>query len=244
MIEQNLQAVSDRIQQACLAFERTDTPVKLLAVSKTFGADSIRAALAWGQHDFGENYVQEALDKIEVLQDVKPQLQWHFIGALQSNKTRQVAQVFDWVHSVDRASIAQRLNDQRPPDALPLNVLIQVNTSAEATKIGVPDSEVVPLALQIQSLPRLRLRGLMALPAPTEDPIGQQQAHQHLRQVFDALRAQALDEQWPCAADIDTLSMGMSADLEAAIASGSNLVRVGTAIFGKRHMPANTANAA
>lgn len=237
MIEQNLQAVSDRIQQASSLVGRPRGAIRLLAVSKTFGPDCVRAALAWGQHDFGENYVQEALDKMAALQDVRAQLVWHFIGGLQSNKTRQVAEHFDWVHSVDREQIAKRLNDQRPDHLPALNVLIQVNTSDEATKNGVAQADILSLAQAIRGLPRLKLRGLMALPAPSPSPDAQQQAHRQLRVLFDRLRADALAQHWPQTQDLDTLSMGMSADLETAIAEGSTLVRVGTAIFGSRPRP-------
>ena len=234
MIEQNLQAVSNRIQQACSTFGRSGEDVRMLAVSKTFGPGSVRAALAWGQHEFGENYVQEALDKITALSDVREQLVWHFIGGLQSNKTRAVAEHFDWVHSVDREAIARRLNDQRPAHLPALNVLIQVNTSEEATKNGVAETAIGPLAQALVLMPRLRLRGLMALPAPAPSPEAQQRAHQKLRLLFDQLRDQAAAQAWPDSHVLDTLSMGMSADLEAAIAEGSTLVRVGTAIFGSR----------
>jgi pyridoxal phosphate enzyme (YggS family) len=226
MIEQNLQTVSNRIEQACSAFHRPAGSVSLLAVTKTFGAQAVREALACGQHAFGENYVQEALAKIEALSDVRAQLQWHLIGPLQSNKTRVVAEHFDWVQTVDRLKIAQRLSEQRPEALAPLNVLIQVNTSGEASKSGADPAEVVDLAHAVAALPRLRLRGLMALPAPTPDEAAQQRAHHGLKTLFDQLLADGLA--------IDTLSMGMSADLEAAIAQGATMVRVGTAIFGTR----------
>lgn len=234
MIEQNLQTVSSRIQQACSGVGRNPDSVRLLAVSKTFGADAVRVALPWGQRDFGENYVQEALDKMAALTDVRTQLVWHFIGGLQSNKTRAVAEHFDWVHSLDRAQIATRLNDQRPATLPPLQVLIQVNTSQEDTKNGVAAEDIAALAAHIHALPRLQLRGLMALPAPTPDAQAQHAAHRHLHACFVALQGQAAAMGWPDAACIDTLSMGMSGDLEAAIAEGSTLVRVGTAIFGGR----------
>jgi len=234
MIDANLQSVRQRIRVTCEKNMRDVDAVRLLAVTKTFGPACVREALTLGLHDYGENYVQEGLDKIKALQDVRSSLCWHFIGALQSNKTRSVAEHFDWVHSIDRTSIAQRLNDQRPDDLPPLQVLIQVNTSQEGSKNGAPESDVIALAQAITALPRLNLRGLMALPAPTNDLAAQQQAHRQLKVLFDALRAQAHAERWVQADRIDTLSMGMSADLEAAIAEGSTLVRVGTAIFGHR----------
>jgi pyridoxal phosphate enzyme (YggS family) len=226
MISLQRQQVSNRIQQACLAHGRPQDSVTLLAVTKTFGADAVREAFEAGQRQFGENYVQEAIDKIAALGDVREQLQWHLIGPLQSNKTRVVAEHFDWVQTVDRVKIAQRLNDQRPDDLPPLNVLIQVNTSGEGSKSGAQPQDVPELARAVATLPRLRLRGLMALPAPESDPQAQQGAHHALKALFDQLNAQGLA--------LDTLSMGMSADLEAAIAEGATMVRVGTAIFGKR----------
>ncbi len=231
MIEHALQQVNKRIQQACLTNHRPTDAVTLLAVSKTFGSDDVRAALDCGQHRFGENYVQEALDKIQALGDVRAQLEWHLIGPLQSNKTRPVAEQFDWVQSVDRLKIAQRLSEQRPEHLPPLNVLLQVNTSGEDSKSGVAPAEVAALARAVSALPRLRLRGLMALPAPTPDEASQLAAHRGLKALFDNLVATGLP--------LDTLSMGMSADLEAAIAEGATLVRVGTAIFGGRPKPAD-----
>ncbi|HEX5371518.1 MAG TPA: YggS family pyridoxal phosphate-dependent enzyme [Aquabacterium sp.] len=226
MIEQNLQRVSKRIEQACLTYHRPAGSVSLLAVSKTFGPETVRAALDCGLRAFGENYVQEALDKIQALSDVRAQLQWHLIGPLQSNKTRVVAEHFDWVQSVDRLKIAQRLSEQRPEALPPLNVLIQVNTSGEDSKSGAAPAEVPALARAVAALPRLRLRGLMALPAPTPDEAAQQRAHHALKVLFEQLVADGLA--------LDTLSMGMSADLEAAIAEGATMVRVGTALFGSR----------
>lgn len=226
MIEANLQRVNHRIAQTCSALGRPSGSVTLLAVSKTFGPDAVRTAHALGQTLFGENYVQEALDKMDALDDLRQQLQWHLIGPLQSNKTRSVAERFDWVQSVDRLKIAQRLSEQRPAVLPPLQVCLQVNTSGEASKSGLPPGEVPALARTVAALPRLRLRGLMALPAPTDDAQAQHQAHRALKQLFDQLNADGLA--------LDTLSMGMSADLEAAIAEGSTMVRVGTAIFGGR----------
>ncbi|RZJ01467.1 MAG: YggS family pyridoxal phosphate-dependent enzyme [Rubrivivax sp.] len=226
MIEANLQRVNHRIAQTCSAHGRPPASVTLLAVSKTFGSDAVREAHALGQTLFGENYVQEALDKMDALSDLRALLQWHLIGPLQSNKTRAVAERFDWVQSVDRFKIAQRLSEQRPATLPPLQVCLQVNTSGEASKSGLAPAEVPALARSVAALPRLRLRGLMALPAPTDDADAQHEAHRALKRLFDQLNAEGLA--------LDTLSMGMSADLEAAIAEGSTMVRVGTAIFGGR----------
>ena len=236
MIKQALQDVNSRIQQACSTNHRNPQGVTLLAVSKTFGPEAVREALACGQTRFGENYVQEALDKIEALQDVREQIEWHLIGPLQSNKTRVVAESFDWVQSVDRLKIADRLSEQRPAHLPPLNVLIQVNTSGEASKSGLMPDEALALARAISALPRLKLRGLMALPAPEADEAVQKQAHHRLLTLFDQLQGQGMG--------LDTLSMGMSADLEAAIAEGSTMVRVGTAIFGGRPRAAPAPEAA
>lgn len=222
----NLQQVHARIARACAAADRPVQAVTLLAVSKFFGAESVRAARAAGQHAFGENYVQEALDKIATLADLRPQLQWHLIGPLQSNKTRVVAAAFDWVHTVDRLRIAQRLAEQRPAQLPPLQVCLQVNISGEASKSGLAPAEVLPLARAVAALPRLRLRGLMAIPEPAADYAAQRRPHRALFELLQALRAEL-----PA---LDTLSIGMSADLEAAIAEGATLVRVGTAIFGSR----------
>ncbi len=198
----------------------------LLAVSKTFPAVTVREAVAAGQHRFGENYVQEALDKMAELADLREQIEWHMIGPIQSNKTRAVAEHFDWVHTVDRLKIAQRLSDQRPAHLPPLQVCIQVNTSGEGSKSGASPDEALDLALAVASLPRLHLRGVMALPAPTDDPAEQNRQLAQVRVAYERLRSQGLP--------LDTLSMGMSADLEAAVAQGSTMVRVGTALFGQR----------
>ena len=194
-----------------------------------------REAAAAGQRDFGENYVQEALDKIAALADLRHGLRWHLIGPLQSNKTRAVAEAFDWVHSVDRLKIAQRLSDQRPAGLPPLNVCLQVNISGEASKSGVLPAEVPTLAAAVATLPQLRLRGLMSIPEPAADRKAQLVPHRALRALWQQLRDEGLA--------LDTLSMGMSADLEAAIAEGSTMVRVGTAIFGERVRPAPAAPA-
>jgi PLP dependent protein len=224
-----LQEVKGRIDRAVSAAGRPAASVTLLAVSKTFGADAVAQAHAAGQTAFGENYVQEALDKIQALAALRAQLQWHFIGPLQSNKTRGVAEAFDWVHSVDRLKIAQRLAEQRPAHLPPLNLCLQVNISGEASKSGVLPADVAALAQAVAALPqqRVRLRGLMAIPEATADPLAQRAPHRALRELWLALNANGLA--------LDTLSMGMSADLEAAVAEGATLVRVGSAIFGARH---------
>lgn len=198
----------------------------LLAVSKTCTAESVREAFEAGQRDFGENYVQEALGKIAALEDRRSEVTWHLIGPLQSNKTREVAANFDWVHSVDRLKLAQRLSDQRPGDLAPLQVCLQVNISGEASKSGVAPAEALALARAVAALPRLRLRGLMAIPEPASDLDAQRAPHRALRELLESLNAQGLA--------LDTLSMGMSADLEAAVAEGATCVRIGTAIFGVR----------
>ena len=211
---------------ACAAAQRSVDSVTLLAVSKTFGTDAVREAYACGQRAFGENYVQEALDKIAGLTDLRPQLVWHLIGPLQSNKTRPVAAAFDWVQSVDRLKIAQRLSEQRPAHLAPLQVCLQVNISAEPSKSGLLPDQVLAVAQAVAQLPRLRLRGLMAIPEPTADLAAQRAPHRALRGLLAALNDGGLR--------LDTLSMGMSADLEAAVAEGATLLRVGTAIFGGR----------
>ena len=204
--------------------------VRLLAVSKTQDAQAVREAAACGLADFGENYVQEALEKIAALAPLRAQLRWHLVGPLQSNKTRVVAEAFDWVHTLDRLRIAQRLSEQRPPQLPPLQVCVQVNVSGQASKSGVSLQELDALAHAVAALPRLRLRGLMAIPEPTDDPQAQRGPHRLLALRLAELRRQGLD--------LDTLSMGMSDDLEAAIAEGATIVRVGTALFGPRARPA------
>jgi pyridoxal phosphate enzyme (YggS family) len=225
-IADHLQAVHARIERAAQAAERSPDAVHLLAVSKTFPAEDVRAAFAAGQRAFGENYVQEAISKIEALADLRTQIEWHFIGPLQSNKTRPVAEHFDWVHSVDRLKIAQRLSEQRPDALPPLNVCLQVNVSGEASKSGATLDEAPALARAIAALPKLRLRGLMSIPEPADDLQVQREPHRILRTLFDSLRADGIA--------LDTMSMGMSSDLEAAVLEGATIVRVGTAIFGKR----------
>ena len=225
--EQRYQAVRERITQAALQAGRKPASVQLLAVSKTFAADQVREVAASGQRDFGENYVQEGVDKIAALKDV-PGLVWHCIGPLQSNKTRPVAEHFDWVHSVDRLKIAQRLSEQRPAGLPPLNICLQVNIDGGPTKAGVSPSEALSLAQAVSALPRLVLRGLMTIPDPVEGFDAQVAVHLQAKHLFDELQAALALPQF------DTLSMGMSADLEAAVQAGSTMVRVGTAVFGAR----------
>ena len=224
IIAANLQAVHRRIAQAIQAAGRAPEAVRLVAVSKTFPAQAIRAAVDAGQTAFGENHEQEGLRKIGELRDLR--IEWHFIGPIQSNKTRGIAENFAWVHSVDRAKIAQRLSDARPPGVPPLNVLIQVNVSGEPAKSGVAPEGLLELARQTRRMPGLALRGLMAIPRPTGDEKQQRSQFRVLRELKDSL-AQA---------DIALveLSMGMSADMEAAIAEGATMVRIGTGIFGQR----------
>ena len=229
MIGDQLQQVRERIVTACTQAGRDAASVRLLAVSKTFPAEAVREAHAAGQRAFGENYIQEGVGKIEALADLRGDLEWHCIGPLQSNKTRLVAEHFDWVHSVDRLKIAQRLSEQRPAHLPPLQVCLQVNVDGGANKSGVAPDEAVALAQAVLMLPRLTLRGLMAIPEPAPDFIAQRAVFMRAAAVFDQIREGG--------ADIDTLSLGMSADLEAAVAAGSTMVRVGTAIFGRRSYP-------
>jgi PLP dependent protein len=223
-IRNNLQTVRERIAAACASANRAVNEVTLLAVSKTFGPEAVREAHAAGQVAFGENYIQEGVEKIALLSDLA--LEWHCIGPIQSNKTRLVAQHFAWAHSVDRLKIAQRLSEQRPEDLPPLHVCIQVNVDGGANKSGVPPEEALALAREVAQLPRLRLRGVMAIPEPAPDFIAARAIHMRAAAVFDQIRAAGIE--------VDTLSLGMTADLEAAIAAGSTMVRVGTAIFGGR----------
>lgn len=224
-IAANLQAVASRIAAACSAAGRAPAEVSLLAVSKTWPAACVREAAACGQRAFGENYVQEGVAKIAELADLN--LEWHFIGPLQSNKTRPVAEHFAWVHSIERLKIAERLSAQRPAGLPPLQVCIQVNVSGEESKSGCAPAEAPALAAAVAALPNLRLRGLMAIPEPTDDAALQRRRFAALRDLLAALNRGGLA--------LDTLSMGMSDDMEAAVAEGSTLVRVGTAIFGARH---------
>jgi pyridoxal phosphate enzyme (YggS family) len=227
MIQTQLQTVRERITAACLAAGRTPDAVSLLAVSKTFDAQAVAEAHAAGQTAFGENYIQEALQKITALRHLP--LQWHCIGPIQSNKTRLVAEHFDWVHTVDRLKVAQRLSEQRPAGLPPLQVCLQVNVDGGDTKSGVPPEAALALARQVATLPHLQLRGIMSIPEPAPDFVAACALFSRVKAVFDALNAEGLA--------LDTLSMGMSADMEAAIHAGSTLVRVGTAIFGGRPRP-------
>lgn len=220
----NLNRVREQIVQAALACERKPESILLLAVSKKKPASDIRQVWELGQRDFGENYLQEALQKMEELKDLD--ITWHFIGAIQSNKTRNIAEAFDWAHCIDRTKIARRLSEQRPPDLEPLNVCIQVNIDHEFSKAGIELAELPELANAIHQLPGIRLRGLMTIPAPQESFALQRVAFAKLATALESLRQQGID--------CDTLSMGMTQDMEAAIAEGSTLVRIGTAIFGER----------
>lgn len=230
----NLIQVQGRIELAALAAKREREDIELLAVSKTFPASAIEEAMHAGQSAFGENYVQEGVEKIMQLEKLRPWLVWHFIGPLQSNKSREVAEHFDWVHSVDRLKIAERLSTQRGefPDLAELQVCVQVNVSEEDSKSGVPLAQAEALCNAISKLPNVVLRGLMAIPAPNPDPNAQREAFALVRDCFKRIQSSHLLD--PKYQFFDTLSMGMSDDLEAAIAEGSTMVRVGTAIFGKR----------
>ncbi|GAC1316342.1 MAG: YggS family pyridoxal phosphate-dependent enzyme [Collimonas sp.] len=232
-----LQAVHGSIQAAAAAVSRRPDSVALLAVSKTFGAEMVLEAIAAGQRAFGENYLQEALANMAAVDlalksgadagaDVL--LEWHFIGPIQSNKTRAIAEHFDWVHTVDREKIAQRLSQQRPPQLAPLNICLQVNISGEESKSGMAPSEVLDVARAVAGLPGLRLRGLMAIPEPTDDQQKQHAAFRQTRELLTQLQQEL------AAPQLDTLSMGMSADMAAAIEEGATIVRVGSAIFGQR----------
>ena len=227
-IAEKLQQVRRRITRGCDDAGRRAQSVTLLAVSKTFGATQVRDAFVAGQRDFGENYVQEALAKMAALADLREAMRWHLIGPLQSNKTRVVAESFDWVHSVERLKTAQRLAEQRPAHLPPLQLCLQVNISGEASKSGLQPGEVATVAHAVAALPaeRVRLRGLMAIPEPADDFEAQRLPHRALRELLHALNATGLG--------MDTLSMGMSADLDAAVAEGATIVRVGSAIFGAR----------
>ena len=228
-IKDNLTSIHQQIQTACQKVGRPQSAVKLLAVSKTKPVEDIQMAIDAGQRAFGENYVQEGVEKIQYFADKHPELEWHFIGPLQSNKTRLVAEYFDWMQTMDRAKIADRLNEQRSHYKKPLNVLIQINISDESSKSGIQPAEMVALAKHIENLPHLRLRGLMAIPAPTDDIAEQEKALSAMQVLFEELKAACPDQQ------IDTLSMGMSDDMRTAIACGSTMVRIGTAIFGQRN---------
>ncbi len=228
VLRDNLHTVQARITAACAASGRAADSVQLLAVSKTFSADDVRQVAVCGQRDFGENYIQEGVDKVTALQAVQPALVWHCIGPIQSNKTKLVAEHFDWAHTVDRLKIAQRLNDQRPAHLAPLNVCLQVNIDGGETKSGIAPADVLVLATEVAKLPRLVLRGLMTIPDPVDGFEAQVAVHAKARALFDEVKATLNLPQF------DTLSMGMTGDLEAAVRAGSTMVRVGTAIFGGR----------
>jgi pyridoxal phosphate enzyme (YggS family) len=225
-IAHNRQQVIERIARACVQAQRSVDSITLLAVSKTFGADAVREAAIAGQRAFGENYVAEALAKMVALADLRGAIEWHLIGPLQSNKTRAVAESFDWVHGIDRLKVAQRLSEQRPQHLPPLQICLQVNISGEASKSGLAPADVAAVATAVARLPRLRLRGLMAIPEPAAEPEAQRLPHRALRDLLQTLNAGGLA--------LDTLSMGMSADLDAAVLEGATIVRVGSAIFGAR----------
>lgn len=242
LMSHKLQAVHSSIQAAAIAVSRRPDSVALLAVSKTFGAERVLEAIAAGQRAFGENYLQEALAKmaaVELALKAGPDagadvlLEWHFIGPIQSNKTRAIAEHFDWVHTVDREKIAQRLSQQRPSHLAPLNICLQVNISGEASKSGMAPSEVLDVARAVVELPGLRLRGLMAIPEPTGDQQKQHAAFRHTRELLTQLQQELATPQ------LDTLSMGMSADMAVAIEEGATIVRVGSAIFGQREPNVN-----
>jgi len=232
-IARNLQAVIDNIVASEHEAGRPAGAVQLLAVSKTFGPESVLEAVQGGQLAFGENYLQEGLDKIRALAGATPTpdqaLEWHFIGPIQSNKTRPIAEHFDWVHTVEREKIAQRLSDQRPDGLPPLNICLQVNISGEASKSGAAPQDLAALAHAVAAMPKLRLRGLMAIPEPEDNFDQQRAAFARVRTLYDTLRAEGLA--------LDTLSMGMSGDMRAAILEGATIVRVGSAIFGARTYP-------
>ncbi len=223
-IEKNLARINHQIEQTAANFDRETDNISLLAVSKRKLASDIRSAYKYGQRDFGENFLQEAQGKIQELADLD--IVWHFIGPVQSNKTKALAELFDWVHCVDRLKIAQRLSNQRPESMPPLNICIQVNIDLEASKAGVAPNDITALAESIRHLPQIRLRGLMAIPAQRNDFESQREPFAKLKQALQDLQQHGLD--------CDTLSMGMSHDMQAAIAEGATLVRIGTAIFGER----------
>ncbi|MFZ2971599.1 MAG: YggS family pyridoxal phosphate-dependent enzyme [Ferribacterium limneticum] len=224
-IADNLQAVQARISDAAVLAGRSPESIRLLAVSKTWPLASVIEAADAGQRAFGENYVQEGVDK--VAETAGRNLEWHFIGPLQSNKSRAVAEHFDWVHSIERLKIAERLSAQRPANLPPLQVCVQVNVSGEASKSGCAPDEALDLCRAVAALPGLQLRGLMAIPEPTDDPASQRAPFRQVREIYDHIRAAGIP--------LDTLSMGMSHDLEAAVAEGATIVRIGTAIFGERN---------
>lgn len=223
-IAHNIKVIRTQIKQIAQKYARQPDSVQLLAVSKTRPIEDVQAAFTENQHHFGENYLQDALSKIENISEQA--IEWHFIGAIQSNKTRQIAENFNWVHTIDRLKIAQRLSEQRSPEQKPLNVCIQVNVSGESSKSGVSSEDALTLAKEISQLPHINLRGLMTIPASSNDFEQQRQPFRLLRELKDKIQSQGIE--------LDTLSMGMSNDMEAAIAEGSTMVRIGTAIFGAR----------
>ena len=228
-ISDHLQEIRQRIQSAARTAERNPSTVHLLAVSKTQPTNAILEAADAGQKAFGENYEQEAVSKILAIRASRPdlKLEWHFIGPIQSNKTRSIAEHFDWVHSVDREKIARRLSDQRPAALAPLNICLQVNISGEASKSGIHPENLLGMAKTVSAMPRLKLRGLMAIPEPESSPDRQREPFKAMKVLFNQLRKAGYD--------VDTLSMGMSDDMDAAIEEGATTVRIGTAIFGKRN---------
>ncbi len=230
-ITEHLQSVRTRVSQAARQAQRDPSSVNLLVVSKTQPVSAILEAAEAGQSAFGENYEQEAVRKILAIRQERPdlKLEWHFIGPIQSNKTRAIAEHFDWVHSVDRERIARRLSEQRPDDLPPLNICLQVNISGEDSKSGVRPEELAALVRAVSGMPRLKLRGLMAIPEPQSDPEKQRQPFNAMKTLFEQLKRAGYD--------LDTLSMGMSDDMEAAVQEGATTVRIGTAIFGQRHYP-------
>lgn len=232
LISNNLQVVRAELAGAAQKAGRDPQQICLLAVSKTFPAQAVVDAVMAGQLSFGENYLQEAVDKIHAVQALLPEvsLEWHFIGPIQSNKTRQIAENFSWVHSVEREKIAQRLSEQRPAELPPLNICLQVNISREESKSGVLPEDAVALAKKMGDLKGVRLRGLMAVPAASDDPVEQRHAFRQLRELMEQIKQQIEVQGIP----LDTLSMGMSGDMAEAIAEGSTMVRIGSAIFGKR----------
>ena len=236
-IASNIAHIHSEISKYCALFSREPEAVMLVAVSKTVNLNSILEAVATGQRHFGENYVQEGVEKIQTVAALQPvlaaQLQWHLIGPLQSNKTRVVAQHFDWVHTIDRLKIAQRLSAQRPPELAPLQVLIQVNVDGAASKSGVAPAAALDLALAVQALPHLRLRGLMSMPDASQDTGHTQALHTQVRDLLQHINQHPSFAAQP----LDVLSMGMSGDMAEAIAAGSTMLRIGTAIFGKRQYP-------
>ena len=230
-IDKNISDVRARIKQASTLYSRENTTIALLAVSKKQPVSAIQAAVAAGIHDFGENYLQEAEAKISELREMS--LKWHYIGAIQSNKTRAIAALFDWVHSIDRVSIAQRLNNQRPAGLAPLNICLQINIDAEDSKSGLLPADVVEAVQQMNNLPNLCIRGLMAIPAKSLDIQATRASFARMRELFEQVQ-QLQHQQLGDSSSFDTLSMGMSADIEPAIAEGATLLRVGTDIFGAR----------